>query len=390
MKADIPVGTQARLDRFVDLSEAIELGERGNVAVFSTPQMINLMEHASRRALLPFLDADEETVGIDVQVEHLAATPVGEEVWAVARVTESQGNVIRLDVTAYDHQEMIGRGSHRRAVVQVDRMAKRLEKKQKAHDVNATESLKSESFEALKVSIDSSCVEVVLNRPRKRNAINGQMLTELEEVTNWLSQANSSIRVVVLRGSGNVFCAGDDVGELNPDDPSAMQEMSLRRARLYHRWTFLPQVFVAIMEGDVLGGGAIAAAACDLRLASTNCQFALPEVQLGWPPNYGLSRLKTLVGQSEATRLVLGGGSLSGTEAKRVGLVHHVTNSNQLDQLVRQQLGSLLAQPAQALSEAKRLLNSTEGMALDQRATNRFIACLQTPDAKRSIGRFGG
>ncbi len=102
--------------------------QRGAV-VFSTPAMINLMEHAARELLRPFLEPGEESVGVTVQVEHLAATPLGATVTAEARVTAVEGKLIDFEVTSRDAIDPIGHGTHRRAIIGVEKFANRLREK---------------------------------------------------------------------------------------------------------------------------------------------------------------------------------------------------------------------------------------------------------------------
>jgi predicted thioesterase len=97
--------------------------------VFATPVMILVMENAALNAIKPFLDPGESAVGIGVDVKHLAATPVGHEVRATAEVVAVDGKRIDFKVSARDGEEEIGRGSHRRAVIDLESFNARLAKK---------------------------------------------------------------------------------------------------------------------------------------------------------------------------------------------------------------------------------------------------------------------
>jgi predicted thioesterase len=98
-------------------------------AVFSTPQLILHLEHAARKAIAPVLESGESSVGIHVDVQHLAPTPMGQRVVCSARVIHVDGATITFQLEAHDEQEMIARGLHKRAVIKVDRFARRVEKK---------------------------------------------------------------------------------------------------------------------------------------------------------------------------------------------------------------------------------------------------------------------
>jgi fluoroacetyl-CoA thioesterase len=94
--------------------------------VFSTPVMVMMMENAALNALRPFLEPGESAVGTVVNVQHLAATPVGQTVHAEAEVTESEGRRIAFKVAARDEREEIGRGTHERMVIDLKRFEARL------------------------------------------------------------------------------------------------------------------------------------------------------------------------------------------------------------------------------------------------------------------------
>jgi fluoroacetyl-CoA thioesterase len=99
--------------------------------VFATPVMVLIMENAALNAIRSYLDADESAVGTAVDVAHLAATPVGHDVRAEAEVTEVTGRRIKFNVVAYDEVEMIGRGTHERIVIDLQRFNQSLAKKSK-------------------------------------------------------------------------------------------------------------------------------------------------------------------------------------------------------------------------------------------------------------------
>jgi fluoroacetyl-CoA thioesterase len=94
--------------------------------VLATPVMIMMMENAALNAIRPFLEASESAVGTVVNVQHLAATPVGQMVRAEAEVTESDGRRIAFTVSAYDESEAIGNGTHERMVINLKRFDARL------------------------------------------------------------------------------------------------------------------------------------------------------------------------------------------------------------------------------------------------------------------------
>ena len=99
--------------------------------VFATPVMILVMENAALNAIRPFLEPGETALGTAVDVQHLAATPVGQRVRAAAEVTKVEGRRVEFAVSAHDETEEIGRGTHQRVIVDYDRIEGRLAAKRK-------------------------------------------------------------------------------------------------------------------------------------------------------------------------------------------------------------------------------------------------------------------
>jgi predicted thioesterase len=97
--------------------------------VFATAEMIRLMEYAAYQVLEPFYEDHESSVGVRIEVEHLAPTPLGMRVRATARLVRTEGRRYFFELTAYDEKEQIGRGTHERFVIEADRFANRLNSK---------------------------------------------------------------------------------------------------------------------------------------------------------------------------------------------------------------------------------------------------------------------
>ena len=118
---EITVGLKGTVKTTAEREDtAYEVGS-GSLLVYATPCMVALMEGAACDAIAECLPEDKTSVGIHLDVSHLAATPVGLEVWAEAEVTAVEGNVITFQVTAYDESGKIGEGIHKRAVVNTQR-----------------------------------------------------------------------------------------------------------------------------------------------------------------------------------------------------------------------------------------------------------------------------
>lgn len=131
MKSIPNVGTLGEERFVVELRHAIDFAEGGMPAVLCTPWLIWFLEHAARSAVLPLLETSESTVGMEIQVCHLAPTPVGQEVRCKARVLFAERNEVSFHLEAHDERERIARGSHRLRVIRVDRFAHRVRQKTK-------------------------------------------------------------------------------------------------------------------------------------------------------------------------------------------------------------------------------------------------------------------
>ncbi|MBQ7329067.1 MAG: thioesterase family protein [Oscillospiraceae bacterium] len=114
---EITVGMTGTASTSVEREDtALEVGS-GSLLVYATPCMVALMEGAACEAIADAVSEDKTTVGIELNISHLAATPVGMDVRAEAEVTAVEGNIITFSVTAYDEAGKIGEGTHKRAIV---------------------------------------------------------------------------------------------------------------------------------------------------------------------------------------------------------------------------------------------------------------------------------
>ncbi len=118
---EITIGMTGTVSAFVEREDtALEVGS-GSLLVYATPCMVALMEGAACEAIAEAIPEEKTTVGIELNISHLAATPVGMDVRAEATVTAVDGNIITFSVTAYDEAGKIGEGTHKRAIVTAQR-----------------------------------------------------------------------------------------------------------------------------------------------------------------------------------------------------------------------------------------------------------------------------
>src|SRR5262245_28189018 len=131
MRSGLKIGAMRERRFLVEPTHANDFAEGGMPAILCTPWLVWFLEHAAREAVLPFLDEGESTVGIHVDVDHVAATPVGHAVTCLARVVHIEGGRISFQLEARDEVEVIARGFHRLRVIRAERLALRVEAKKR-------------------------------------------------------------------------------------------------------------------------------------------------------------------------------------------------------------------------------------------------------------------
>ena len=129
MKAAPKTGTTGEFSFVVGPEHTITFATDGMPAVLSTPILIGIFERTAREAITTFLDADERSVGVEIEVSHLAPTPLGARVTVTARVIHTEGWLVDYQIEARDEHELIARGVHKRAVIRVEQFARRVRRK---------------------------------------------------------------------------------------------------------------------------------------------------------------------------------------------------------------------------------------------------------------------
>jgi predicted thioesterase len=129
MKSAPRIGTSGELQFVVGQKHVIDFATDGMPAVLSTPNLIGLLERTARKALEPFLEADERSVGIEIELRHLAPTPLSAEVMCIARVIQVDGRKVNFQIEARERNQLIARGLHKRAIVRVQSFANQVLKR---------------------------------------------------------------------------------------------------------------------------------------------------------------------------------------------------------------------------------------------------------------------
>lgn len=181
------------------------------------------------------------------------------------------------------------------------------------------------AYQTLLMETKENVLHITLNRAEKMNALNLQLISELDQVFDEV-YADNDIHGVLITGSGDkAFAAGADIAEFanfNAEEGAAMAQDG---HHAFNKIEACPKPVIALVNGFALGGGCELAMACHIRIATENAQFGQPEVNLGILPGYGgTQRLIQLVGKGKAMELLMTGDMVNAQEAHRIGLANHV------------------------------------------------------------------
>lgn len=234
----------------------------------------------------------------------------------------------------------------------------------------------------LEAELAPGIVELKLNRPAQRNALDAALMVELGEALA-RHVARAATRVLLLAASGTSFCAGADLNamiELGRGPREASIVDAERLARLLAAMRDSPKPVIACVQGPAFGGGFGLVAACDIALASSEARFRLPEVQLGLVPAVISPFVIAAIGVRNARRYFLSAETLSATEARAIGLVHEVTAAEALGATALKLALEVRNGGPEALAAAKRLIAEVSaaepGAALGRR-TAEILATLR-------------
>ena len=244
----------------------------------------------------------------------------------------------------------------------------------------------------VRTATSDSIATVAIDRQDRLNALNPQVIDEIEASFADLRE-NGAVRAVVLTGAGDkAFVAGADIGELAKMTPRTGTAVSERGQAVLRSIETFPKPVVAAVGGYALGGGCELALACHLRVASDRAQFGLPEVGLGILPGYGGTlRLARLVGLGRALEIVLTGDMVGAERALDIGLVNMVAPHEELLDRARAFAGRIAKKAPVAVEMALRsvyagLECSAETAAQFEAAS--FGLLTATDDMKEGMAAF--
>ena len=245
---------------------------------------------------------------------------------------------------------------------------------------------------------------ITINRPAALNALNSQVLDELNETFKNVNL--EEVRALVLTGAGEKsFVAGADIGEMSTLTKAEGEAFGKKGNDVFRMIETFPIPVIAAVNGFALGGGCEISMSCDIRLCSDNAVFGQPEVGLGITPGFGgTQRLARLIGAGMAKQLIYTARNIKAPEALRIGLVNQVVsaeldeNGNVVKSAVEnllctaEKLASTIAANAPiAVRNCKKAIN--EGLQVDMDKAivieeKLFGDCFETEDQKAGMGNF--
>jgi methylglutaconyl-CoA hydratase len=212
----------------------------------------------------------------------------------------------------------------------------------------------------LEIESNGPVAWVWMNRPAVHNALNEAMIDELSETFLALGE-DPAVRVIVLSGRGKSFSAGGDIDYMKRQG-EARREENVAAARglaeMFHIVATCPRPTIARVNGASMGGGMGLVAVCDIALASSKAIFAASEVRLGLIPSTIAPYVVRAIGPRQASRLFVTGERIDAAHAQRIGLVHELTEADQLDARLQDIIDNLLMGGPGAQSAAKSMIEA--------------------------------
>lgn len=231
-----------------------------------------------------------------------------------------------------------------------------------------------------------------INRPKALNALNSQVLEDLNELVE-LVKADEEIRALVLTGCGEkAFVAGADIGEMSTLTKAEGEAFGKKGNDVFRKLETFPIPVIAAVNGFALGGGCEISMSCDIRICSENAVFGQPEVGLGITPGFGgTQRLARIVGTGKAKEMIYGARNIKAEEAYRIGLVNNVYPAEELMPAAKKLASTIARNAPIAVRNCKRAINEGIQVDMDQAIVieeKLFGSCFETYDQKEGMNAF--
>lgn len=240
--------------------------------------------------------------------------------------------------------------------------------------------------------IEDEIAIVTINRPKALNALNEDVVKELDVIISDI-ESRKDVKVVIITGAGDKsFVAGADIVSMHHMTVAEARKWSLDTQKIFSKIERMPQIAIAAVNGFALGGGNELAMCCDIRYAADTASFGQPETGLGIIPGFaGTQRLPRLVGRGIAKELIYTCDIIKADEAYRIGLVNKVVPAAELMEYTMKRAKLIKSKGMFANSIAKAVIN--EGMDVDAETgykieADGFGICFSSPDQVEGMGAF--
>ena len=232
---------------------------------------------------------------------------------------------------------------------------------------------------------------ITINRPEALNALNRQVLKDLDEVIDKLDL--NGTRAVIVTGAGEkAFVAGADIGEMSHMTKTEGREFGKFGNDIFRKLESLPIPTIAAVNGFALGGGNELAMSCDIRICSENAVFGQPEAGLGITPGFGgTQRLVRLVGTGKAKEMIYAAVNIKADEAARIGLVNAVYPKEELMSAAMKLAKRIASNAPIAVRNCKQAITDGYLSDLDHAVAieeKYFSECFETEDQKDAMQAF--
>ena len=232
---------------------------------------------------------------------------------------------------------------------------------------------------------------ITINRPKALNALNSQVLDELNETLDNIDI--NTTRAIVLTGAGEKsFVAGADIGEMSTLTKAEGEAFGKKGNDVFRKLETLPIPVIAAVNGFALGGGCEISMSCDIRICSENAVFGQPEVGLGITPGFGgTQRLARLVSPGMAKQLIYTARNIKADEAYRIGLVNAVYPLEELMPAAKKMAAGIAMQAPIAVRNCKKAINDGLQVDIDEAIVieeKLFGDCFETEDQRAGMGNF--
>lgn len=213
------------------------------------------------------------------------------------------------------------------------------------------------SYNTITFDVNENIGKITINRPEALNALNGEVLTELDQVLDQIKE-NQDLRVLIITGEGRSFVAGADIKEMSELNAIEAKEFSKKGIDVFRKIEQLEIPVIAAVNGFALGGGCELAMSCDIRIASEKALFGQPEVGLGLIPGFGgTQRLQRLVGQGFAKYLIYSGENIKADKAYEIGLIQELVEVEKLEERAYELASTIASQAPIAVRLSKEAIN---------------------------------